>query len=119
MTGRYVLSSRMPCDAANATVASLPNTRAATWFTDSHSTGLTLPGMIDDPACSSGSSSSASPADGPLASSRMSLAIFVSATAMAAQPGRRLGQRALPALLHHRVGARPQRQPGLGGQRRR
>ena len=59
ITGRYVFSSRMPCEAANVTVASLPNTRAATWFTDSHSTGLTLPGMIDDPACNSGNSSSA------------------------------------------------------------
>ena len=86
ITGRYVFSSRMPCDAPKATVWSLPNTRAATWLTASHSTGLTLPGMIDDPACSSGSSSSPSPAAGPLASSRMSLAILVRATAMARSP---------------------------------
>ena len=66
--------------------ASLPNTRAATWFTDSHSTGLTLPGMIDEPGCSSGRRSSASPADGPLASRRMSLAILVSATASPRSP---------------------------------
>ena len=98
-------------------MASLPNTRAATWFTDSHSTGLTLPGMIDDPAWSSGRRSSASPVDGPLASSRMSLAILVSADGEAAQPRRRLGQRALPALVDHRVARRAQRQAGLGGER--
>ena len=86
ITGRYVFSSRMPWEAPNVTVVSLPKTRAATWLTDSHSTGLTLPGMIDDPACSSGSSSSADPADGPLASRRMSLAILVRATAMPRSP---------------------------------
>ena len=42
--------------------------------------------MIDEPACSSGSSSSPRPAAGPLASRRMSLAILVSATATPRRP---------------------------------
>ena len=67
-------------------MTSLPITRAATWLTDSQSTGLTLPGMIDEPACSSGRSSSPSPAAGPLASRRMSLAILVRATATPRRP---------------------------------
>ena len=71
----------MPCELAYATVASLPNTRAATWFAVSHSTGFTLPGMIDEPLCSAGTTSSPNPVSGPLARSRMSFTIFVSATA--------------------------------------
>ena len=84
-------------------MASLPNTRAATWLTDSQSTGLTFPGMIDDPACSSGSSSSAKPHDGPLARRRMSLAIFVSAMAMPRNPAEASASGALAAHVHHRV----------------
>ena len=108
----------MPCDAPKATVASLPNTRAATWFTDSHSTGLTLPGMIDEPACSSGSSSSASPADGPLDSRRMSLAIFVSATASPRRPADASARAPWPPCCTIGLAARAQRQPRLGGEGR-
>ena len=36
------------------TVTSLPITSKATWFTTSGITGLTLPGMIDEPACIAG-----------------------------------------------------------------
>ena len=61
--------------------ASLPITCAATWSTTSGTIGLTLPGMIDEPFCSSGSRSSASPARGPEPIQAMSLAIFVSDTA--------------------------------------
>ena len=43
--------------------------------------GFTLPGMIDDPGSFSGRISSPSPARGPDASQRMSLAIFMSDTA--------------------------------------
>ena len=106
-----------PATRRSATVASLPNTRAATWLTDSHSTGLTLPGMIDEPACSSGSSSSASPADGPLASRRMSLAIFVSATAMPRSPADASASAPCPPWWTIGLARRPQRQPGLGGER--
>ena len=61
--------------------ASLPKTCIATWVTISHMTGLTLPGMIDDPACSSGRCSSPRPVAGPDPMSLMSLAILISATA--------------------------------------
>src|SRR5690606_30827092 len=44
-------------------------------------TGLTLPGMIDDPGCSAGREISARPASGPEFIHRRSLAIFISATA--------------------------------------
>src|SRR3546814_14501635 len=49
----------------------------------SGTTGLTLPGMIDEPGCSAGSSISPSPASGPEFIQRRSLAIFINATASA------------------------------------
>ena len=61
--------------------ASLPITCAATWVTTSGITGLTLPGMIDEPFWSSGRKISARPARGPGAEKRRSFAIFVSETA--------------------------------------
>ena len=45
-------------------------------MTDSQMTGLTLPGMIEEPGCVAGSASSYSPQRGPDPSQRMSLAIF-------------------------------------------
>ena len=44
-------------------------------------TGLTFPGMIEEPGCTSGRSSSKRPARGPEPSQRMSLAIFIRETA--------------------------------------
>ena len=44
----------------------------------SGTTGLTLPGMIDEPGCSAGRLISASPARGPEASRIRSLEIFAS-----------------------------------------
>ena len=61
--------------------ASFPITCAATWVTTSGITGLTLPGMIELPFCSSGSEISARPARGPEPRKRRSFAIFVSETA--------------------------------------
>ena len=49
----------------------------------SGTTGLTLPGMIDDPGCNAGSSISPRPASGPEFIQRRSLAIFINATASA------------------------------------
>ena len=54
ITGICTLSSNEPLAPAHATVASLPTTRAATMSTASGMTGLTLPGMIDEPGCRSG-----------------------------------------------------------------
>jgi len=61
---------------------SLPMTCAETWSTTSQITGLTLPGMIDEPFCSSGRKISPIPARGPEPISARSLAIFVSDTAI-------------------------------------
>ena len=61
--------------------ASLPITCAATCVTTSGMTGLTFPGMIELPFCSSGRKISASPARGPEPIRRRSFAIFVSETA--------------------------------------
>ena len=83
MSGRYTLSSKFPCDPAKATAASLPITWADTWVSASTSTGLTFPGMIDEPGCRSGRRISASPVRGPDAIQRMSLPILTSATASA------------------------------------
>ena len=52
----------------------------------SHCVGLTLPGMIELPGSLAGRISSPSPALGPEASQRMSLAIFVSGTASPRSP---------------------------------
>src|SRR5690606_29160526 len=55
---------------------SLPMTLKHTWLTTSGITGLTLAGMIDDPAWSSGRLISPSPARGPDESRRRSLQIL-------------------------------------------
>jgi len=55
---------------------SLPMTCAATWSTTSGITGLTLPGMIDEPFCNSGSASSPMPVRGPDPMRAMSCAIL-------------------------------------------
>src|SRR3954451_10739442 len=65
MTGSMTLSSRLPAAPPNATAASLPTTCATTWHTASAITGLTFPGMIDDPGCRSGRWISPRPARGP------------------------------------------------------
>jgi hypothetical protein len=83
ITGSNALSCSWPASAANVTVRSLPNTSNATWFTTSGITGFTLPGMIDEPACTGGRLISPKPARGPLDSSRRSLQIFDSLTAIA------------------------------------
>ena len=57
-------------------------TRKATWLTTSGITGLTLPGMIEEPACTAGRRISPMPVRGPLDSRRRSLQIFDSLTAM-------------------------------------
>ena len=72
------MSSKLPCMPATVIAASLPITWAHTCSTASGITGLTLPGMIDEPFCSSGSTISPRPARGPLDIQRRSLQIFVS-----------------------------------------
>src|SRR2546421_6681427 len=74
-----VLPSTLP---AKVIVASLPITWAATMSIISLITGLTLPGMIDEPGWVAGMEISPMPQRGPEASQRMSLAIFESETAI-------------------------------------
>ncbi len=76
ITGSITLSSKSPWVPAKATAASLPITWAQTWRTASGTTGLTLPGMIDEPGWRSGRRSSRRPARGPEPIQRMSLAIL-------------------------------------------
>ena len=61
ITGTRTFSSNAPCVPATVIAVSLPITCAATWSTTSGMTGLTLPGMIDEPFWSSGSCSSTEP----------------------------------------------------------
>ena len=77
ITGLNTFSSKLPCEPANVTAASLPNTWHATIVIASDCVGLTLPGMIEEPGSFSGSSSSPSPLRGPEPSQRMSFAIFI------------------------------------------
>ena len=81
ISGIRTFSSNWPCMPPIVIAVSLPITCAATCSTTSGITGLTLPGMIEEPFCSSGRNSSPMPARGPEPISAMSLAIFVSETA--------------------------------------
>ncbi len=56
-------------------------TSKATWLTTSGITGLTLPGMMDEPACTGGRLISPSPAVGPEDIRRRSLHVLESFTA--------------------------------------
>jgi hypothetical protein len=81
MSGMRTLSSKLPCEPAIVIAMSLPTTWQPTCSATSGMTGLTLPGMIDEPFCSSGRKSSPRPARGPEPIHARSLAIFVSETA--------------------------------------
>src|ERR1051325_4328823 len=84
MTGIMTFNSKVEPkpEAANAIVASLPITWAQTWRVISLMTGLTLPGMIEEPGWVEGMEISPMPQRGPEASQRMSLAILLKLTAM-------------------------------------
>ncbi len=82
MIGSNALSCSCPASTAIDTVTSAPATANATCVTASGMTGLTLPGMIDDPACRGGRPISPRPACGPEESSRRSPAIFESLRAL-------------------------------------
>ena len=81
MIGSMTLSWSCPASAAMVMVRSLPITWNATWFTTSGMTGLTFPGMIDEPGCIGGRLISTRPQRGPEASRRRSLHILESLTA--------------------------------------
>src|ERR1043166_7170050 len=80
ITGSKTLRCNCPASAASVTVMSLPITSKQIWFTTSGMTGLTLPGMIDDPGCIGGKLISPNPARGPELNKRRSLQIFDSLT---------------------------------------
>ena len=79
--GIITFSSSSPDWPPTVIATSLPMTWAATWQTDSGMTGLTLPGMIDEPGCSAGSVISRQAAARPDDSRRRSLAIFIRSAA--------------------------------------
>ena len=81
ISGMRTFSSNWPCIPPTVIAVSLPMTWALTCSTTSGITGLTLPGMIEEPFCSSGRNSSPMPARGPEPMSAMSWAILVSETA--------------------------------------
>ena len=93
---------------------SLPITCAATWSTTSGITGLTLPGMIEEPFCSSGRNSSPMPARGPEPISARSLAILVSETAITFSAPGQLDERVAVALRLERVLGRADVEPRVG-----
>src|SRR6478609_1001918 len=82
MTGMPTLSSKAPLVQDQAMAVSLPMTWAQTMIDASQMTGLTLPGMIDEPGWRSGMEISPSPVLGPEPIHRRSLLILVSETAM-------------------------------------
>ena len=119
MIGRMALSSKLPWLPAKATALSSPITWMQTITIASHWVGLTLPGMIDEPGSFSGSSSSPRPQRGPEASQRMSLAIFIKATASPRSAAMRGDHRVERALRGELVRRGHERVPGqlrdLGG----
>ena len=82
ITGMATLSSKSPDAPPITTAASLPMTRMQTINTASGTTGLTLPGMMEEPGCRSGMWISARPVLGPEPIQRMSLQILVKDTAI-------------------------------------
>jgi hypothetical protein len=81
MIGSKAFNCSWPASAAKVTVVSLPITSKAIWLTTSGITGLTLPGMIDEPAWRGGRLISLNPARGPEESRRRSLQTLDSLTA--------------------------------------
>ncbi len=77
ISGRNTFSSKLPDAPPMLIATSLPNTWQHSIVSASLCVGLTLPGMIDEPGSFSGMRSSPMPLRGPLASQRMSLAIFI------------------------------------------
>ena len=82
-SGSITLSWKLPDAPAIEIAAWWPITCAQTMQVASGITGLTLPGMIELPGCSAGSSISPRPASGPEFIQRRSLETFISATASA------------------------------------
>ena len=76
MTGSITFSSNWPASAAKLTVVSLPITLKQTWLVTSGMTGLTLPGMMEEPGAIGGRFTSCRPQRGPEAMRRKSLQIF-------------------------------------------
>ena len=103
-----VFSSKKPHCPPRVIAWWLAMTWAQTWIRASAMTGLTFPGMIEEPGCTSGRSSSKRPARGPEPSQRMSLAIFIreTATVLSTPPAattrvhRRLGLEVVLGLAH-------------------
>jgi hypothetical protein len=81
MMGSMTFNSSCPASAAMVMVRSLPMISKQTWFTTSGMTGLTLPGMMEEPGCMAGSRISCRPQRGPDESRRRSLQILESLTA--------------------------------------
>ena len=76
-----VFSSKQLHCPAWSTATSFAIDCEAAWIRDSAITGLTLPGMIELPGCTSGSASSPRPQRGPEPKRRTSLAILRRLTA--------------------------------------
>ena len=89
-----------------------PSPARSTCVTTSAITGLTLPGMIDEPGCRSGRRISARPVRGPLPIQRRSLAILNSDTASARSWPLRLDERVARALRGEVVACFGERQAG-------
>ena len=83
INGSVTFNWKLPVWPATVIAVWWPITWAHTITVASGITGLTLPGMIELPGCSAGSSISPRPASGPAFIQRRSLAILISATANA------------------------------------
>ena len=116
MIGSKALSCSWPASAAIETVTSWPMIWKATWLTTSGMTGLTLPGMMLEPAWTAGRLISLKPARGPDDSSRRSLQILDSLTATRLSVPDSCTNAPQSWVASIRSTARLQRQPGELGQ---
>ena len=83
MSGRKGFNSKFPMAAAEAMTWSCPIARRAACVTASGITGLTLPGMMEEPVCRAGETDFPRPASGPEDISRRSEETFTKLTAWA------------------------------------
>ena len=118
MTGIMTFSSKLPKLPLKVMAASLPRTWAQTCSSISHITGLTLPGMMEEPGWVAGRRNSPKPRRGPEPSKRMSLAILMRLTATVLSAPRRFDHGVLAALRFEMVGRFAQRKPGFRGEPR-
>ena len=104
-SGIMTFNSSCPACTASEIAASFPTTWNPTIASISGMTGLTLPGMIEDPGCSAGRRISPKPVTGPEFSRRKSLPMRMHSSASALSAPERIANGARLCVASNRSGA--------------